>query len=100
MVRRLYNFIIASVALVVLSPFFIIIALLIKLNSKGPVFFKQKRVGINNKDFTLYKFRTMINNPTQRINLTIGGRDPRITRIGYYLRKFKLDELPQLWNVL
>lgn len=65
-----------------------------------PLFYFQTRVGKNNKDFTLFKFRTMHLDSDKKGLLTIGGRDPRVTKIGYYLRKYKLDELPQLFNVL
>lgn len=81
-------------------PFFILVSLLIKLNSSGPLIYKQSRVGINNIDFYVFKFRTMYVNSDKLGLLTVGGRDSRITSVGYYLRKFKLDELPQLFNVL
>jgi lipopolysaccharide/colanic/teichoic acid biosynthesis glycosyltransferase len=73
--------------------------ILISIDSRGGVFYLQTRVGINNKDFRLFKFRTMHVNADKKGLLTVGGRDSRITRIGYYLRKYKLDELPQLLNV-
>ncbi len=75
-------------------------ALLIKITSRGPIFYKQNRVGIFNTDFLVWKFRTMHIDADKMGLLTVGGRDSRITTIGYYLRKFKLDELPQLFNVL
>lgn len=81
-------------------PFFILVSLLIKLNSSGPLIYKQSRVGIHNIDFYVFKFRTMYVNSDKLGLLTVGGRDSRITSVGYYLRKFKLDELPQLFNVL
>jgi len=84
----------------VIGAFFIFISLLIFFGSKGGVFFLQTRVGKNNKDFQLFKFRTMLPDADKKGLLTIGGRDPRITKIGYYLRKYKIDELPQLINVL
>ena len=86
--------------LVILSPFFILIALVIKISSKGPVFFLQDRVGLNGKIFRIIKFRTMYVNSESKGALTVGGKDPRVTGFGYFLRKFKLDELPQLINVL
>lgn len=86
--------------LVILSPLFIVLIAAIKINSKGPSLYVQKRVGLNGRDFDLYKFRTMAVDSDKSGLLTVGGRDPRITSIGYYLRKFKLDELPQLINVL
>lgn len=81
-------------------PFFILVSILIKLNSKGSLIYKQSRVGLNNADFFVFKFRTMKMNSDKSGLLTVGGRDPRITSIGFYLRKYKLDELPQLFNVL
>lgn len=86
--------------LVILSPLFIVLIAAIKINSKGPSLYIQKRVGLNGCDFDLYKFRTMAVDSDKSGLLTVGGRDPRITSIGYYLRKFKLDEFPQLINVL
>ncbi|HQU99609.1 MAG: sugar transferase [Bacteroidia bacterium] len=90
---------VAMLLLFLLWPLFLIIAILIKLNSKGPVYFKQIRVGLNEQHFKIYKFRTMFLKAEQEGQLTVGGRDARITNVGYYLRKYKLDELPQLMNV-
>ena len=100
MLKKLFDFSFSIIGLLLLSPFLIIISILIKLTSKGPIFYKQVRVGINNKDFKIYKFRTMQLESDKLGLLTVGGRDPRVTSVGYYLRKFKLDELPQLINVL
>ena len=86
--------------LILLSPVFTTLILAIKLSSKGPAFYIQKRAGLLGKEFSLYKFRTMYVDSDKKGLLTVGGRDPRITGIGYYLRKYKLDELPQLYNVL
>lgn len=97
---RLFDIIFSFLGLIILLPFFILIAICIKLSSSGTVFFTQQRVGKNNVDFKLIKFRTMSVNADKNGLLTVGGRDPRITGIGYFLRKFKLDELPQLINVL
>lgn len=97
--RRLSDLFFSLFGLLLLLPVFILIALLIKLDSKGPVFFRQKRVGKNNKDFKIFKFRTMYLESDKKGLLTIGEKDPRVTKIGCYLRKFKLDELPQLINV-
>ncbi len=83
-----------------LIPILFVIALLVKCYSKGPVFYKQSRVGIHGSDFDVLKFRTMYVDADKKGLLTVGGRDPRVTPIGYYLRKYKLDELPQLLNVL
>ena len=100
MLKRLFDIFCSSIGLVILSPILLLLALLIKFESKGPVFFLQTRVGLNNKDFKLFKFRSMFMDAEKRGQLTVGMRDPRITRIGYYLRKFKLDEVPQLLNVI
>jgi len=81
-------------------PLFIVLAILISLDSKGGVFYSQVRVGKDDKDFRLLKFRSMRANSDKKIGLTIGNRDSRITSTGYYLRRLKLDELPQLINVL
>lgn len=97
---RLLDIIFSFLGLIFFSPLLFIISLLVKFSSTGPVFYRQVRVGLNFKDFYLLKFRTMKINADQLGLLTVGGRDPRVTSIGYYLRKFKLDELPQLWNVL
>jgi lipopolysaccharide/colanic/teichoic acid biosynthesis glycosyltransferase len=78
----------------------LLIATLIKAGSKGPIFFKQIRVGKGNTDFELLKFRTMYIDAESKGQLTVGMKDPRITSTGYILRKYKLDEIPQLWNVL
>lgn len=100
MLKRLFDIIFSLTGLLLLSPFLFIIALLVSLTSRGGIFYFQKRVGLNNRDFKLFKFRTMRTGSDKTGLLTIGGRDPRITGIGYYLRKYKLDELPQLLNVL
>lgn len=97
---RLLDFIFSLIGIIFLMPFFILVSLLIKLNSSGPLIYKQSRVGIHNIDFYVFKFRTMYVNSDKLGLLTVGGRDSRITFVGYYLRKFKLDELPQLFNVL
>ena len=98
--KRIFDIIFSLGGLIILSPFFILFWLLIKAESEGNPIFKQTRVGKDNIDFSLYKFRTMFPDSEKRGSITIGGRDPRITRVGYYLRKFKIDELPQLLNVL
>lgn len=82
-----------------LSPLFLILAIWIKLDSNGPVFYRQVRVGRNNKDFRIFKFRSMRVGADKHGLITVGGRDPRVTRSGYFIRKYKLDELPQLINV-
>ncbi len=97
--KRIFDLVFSIAGLILLSPVFLIISLLIKLDSKGPVFYRQLRVGKNNSDFRLLKFRTMRTDSDKKGLLTVGGRDARITGAGYYLRKFKIDELPQLLNV-
>lgn len=97
---RFFDMVFAYLGLALLSPVFLVIALLIQLDSPEGVFFKQIRVGQYGKHFTLFKFRTMRSNSETKGQLTVGARDPRITKIGFFLRKYKLDELPQLINVL
>ena len=97
---RFFDFILSLVGLVILAPIFIVLAIWIKIDSKGPVFYKQVRVGQNSIDFGLFKFRSMVVDADKKGLITVGGRDPRITRSGYFIRKYKLDELPQLINVL
>ncbi|NOU16859.1 MAG: sugar transferase [Bacteroidales bacterium] len=100
MLIRFFDIIFSLVGLILFIPFFLIISTIIIFDNYGNVFFLQKRVGKNNVDFTLYKFRTMIVNSDRKGLLTVGAKDNRITKIGYYLRKYKIDELPQLVNVL
>ena len=97
--KRLFDLVASALGLIVLSPLFLILAIWIKLDSKGPVFYRQVRVGRHNKDFRIYKFRTMKVGADAGSLVTI-GQDSRITRSGRFIRKFKMDELPQLINVL
>ena len=99
-VIRFFDFVLSLVGLVILAPIFIVLAVWIKIDSMGPVFYKQIRVGQNGKDFGLFKFRSMVVDADKKGLITVGGRDPRITRSGYFIRKYKFDELPQLINVL
>ena len=99
MSKRLFDFVAALAGLAVLAPLFALAAFWIRLDSPGPVFFRQLRVGLRGRPFSIYKFRTMTVAPTATVELTI-GRDIRITRAGHFLRHYKLDELPQLINVL
>ena len=97
---RFFDILLSSIGLIVLFPIFLMLSIWIKLDSKGPVFYKQNRVGRNNVDFLLYKFRSMITDADKKgLLITVGGKDPRITKSGYFIRKYKLDELPQLINV-
>jgi len=100
MIKRAFDILFSIIGLVILSPAFLLVAVFIKIDSNGPVFYKQSRVGKNNKDFILYKFRTMNVGSDKEGLLTVGNNDSRITKTGYLLRKYKLDELPQLMNVL
>ena len=97
--KRAFDIIASGLGLIVLSPLFLVLAIWIKLDSKGPVFYRQVRVGFKNKDFRIFKFRSMRVGADKGSLVTIGGHDPRVTRSGYFIRKFKFDELPQLINV-
>ena len=100
MLIRLLDIVLSLLGLLFLLPIFLILAVWIKFDSQGSIFFRQIRVGKDGRDFRIYKFRTMIVNAEKMGIITIGERDPRITNSGYFLRKYKLDELPQLINVL
>ena len=97
--KRFLDIIFSGLGLICLSPLFVFLALWVKLDSPGPVFYRQVRVGRNNRDFKLYKFRSMRVDSDKKGLITIGGHDPRVTQSGYYIRKYKLDEFPQLINV-
>lgn len=99
MLKRTFDILASFCGLLLLSPLFIVVAIWIKLDSTGPVFYRQIRVGRGNKDFRLFKFRSMSVDSDKKGLLTVGGRDSRITNSGYFIRKYKLDELPQLINV-
>lgn len=97
--KRLFDIVASGLGLIFLSPLFLVLAVWIKLDSPGPVFYRQVRVGRHNRDFRIFKFRSMRVGADKGSLVTIGGHDPRITRSGYFIRKFKLDEFPQLINV-
>jgi Sugar transferases involved in lipopolysaccharide synthesis len=99
-VKRLFDIVASLIILVVLSPFFLLLAFAVKLDSRGPVFYRQVRVGRYNRDFKIFKFRTMVQD-ADRVGppLTL-GEDPRITRVGRFIRKLRLDEFSQILNVL
>ena len=99
MMKRLLDIVGSSLALLLLFPLFIVFALLVAITSPGGAFFGQVRVGRGGREFRLWKFRSMRPDSEGKGQITVGGRDPRITGIGYVLRKTKVDELPQLWNV-
>jgi len=100
-VKRLFDFILALIGLILLSPLFLIIIIAIKLDSKGPVFFKQKRVGVNKTHFNILKFRTMrIDTPKDMPTHLLKNPEQYITKVGKFLRKTSLDELPQILNII
>lgn len=100
MLKRLFDIVASLTGILILLPFFLVICILMVISSGFPIFYLQTRVGLNGRDFRLFKFRTMHKDSDKKGLLTVGGRDPRVTTIGYYLRRYKLDELPQLFNVL
>lgn len=97
--KRIFDIVFSFIGIIILLPIFILISLIILFDSKGGIFYRQTRVGKNNKDFKIFKFRTMYPDSDKKGLLTVGSRDNRITKPGYFLRKYKLDELPQLFNV-
>lgn len=97
---RFFDILFSFLGILFLSPVFLFLYIAIRFESKGGGFYKQLRVGLNGKDFYVYKFRSMRIGADKQGLITVGGRDSRITRIGYFIRKYKLDELPQLFNVL
>ncbi|MBP3511047.1 MAG: sugar transferase [Prevotella sp.] len=97
---RLFDVILSAAGLILLSPLFAVIYILICMESRGGGFYSQERIGRGGRPFRLYKFRSMRKGADRQGLITVGGHDPRITRTGYFIRKYKLDELPQLWNVL
>lgn len=99
-IKRTFDIISSSIGIILLSPLLIIISIRIKVSSTGPVFFKQKRVGLNGEVFDILKYRTMVVNAEKLGKQITVGADERITPVGVFLRKYKLDELPQLFNVL
>lgn len=100
LIKRVFDFLAALFGIVVISPILIIVSIAIKLDSPGNIMFLQKRVGKNEKEFYIYKFRTMVTNAEKLGKQITVGNDSRITKVGAFLRKYKIDELPQLFNVL
>ncbi len=98
--KRFFDIIFSLIGIIVLIPIYILISVAISLDSKGGVIYRQKRTGRGGKPFDVMKFRTMRPDSFAKGALTVGDRDPRVTKVGYFLRKYKLDELPQLFNVL
>src|SRR5690606_9440210 len=100
-VKRILDIVVSLIVLAIAFPFFGIIALIIKLNSPGPVVYKQRRVGRNGKHFTMYKFRTMYLDAESKTGpMWAQENDPRVTKVGYWMRKLRIDEIPQLLNVI
>ena len=99
-IKRVFDLTVSLAMLVILSPALAVLAALIKLDSKGPVFYRQERVTTGNRTFRIFKFRTMVQNADKIGSLVTVGRDPRITRVGQKIRKCRLDELPQLINII
>ena len=100
MIKRSFDVVFSLLGLILLSPLLLLIGYIIKLDSKGPILFIQPRVGMNNIDFNIFKFRTMYVESEKKGLLTIGNKDSRITKVGYFLRRYKIDEFPQLINIL
>ena len=96
---RFFDVVFSGAGLIILSPLFLIIYILIRCESKGGGFYAQERIGKDGRPFKLYKFRSMRTGADKGSLITVGGHDPRITKTGYFIRKYKLDELPQLCNV-
>lgn len=97
--KRGFDLFFSFLGIVFFLPLFLLVSIIIKCSSKGPIFYTQTRVGRHNQDFRIFKFRTMYLNADQMGLLTIGDKDSRITGVGYFLRKYKIDELPQIFNV-
>lgn len=99
-IKRVFDIVMSLIGILIFLPVFIIISVVIVLDSRGGVFYGQHRVGKNKRSFILYKFRTMLTGSDKQGLLTVGDNDKRVTRSGRWLRKYKLDELPQLFNIL
>jgi lipopolysaccharide/colanic/teichoic acid biosynthesis glycosyltransferase len=99
MIKRAFDLLVATILLIFLAPLFLLFIIIIRVGSNGPAFYLQTRVGLHGKDFRIFKFRTMFTGSDKKGLLTVGGKDQRITPAGVFLRKYKLDELPQLINV-
>lgn len=99
-IKRIFDFVVSLIGIIIISPILLIVAISIKLDSEGSVLFFQKRIGKDGKPFNIYKFRTMVTNAEKLGAQITVGKDNRITRVGAFLRKYKIDELPQLFNVL
>jgi lipopolysaccharide/colanic/teichoic acid biosynthesis glycosyltransferase len=100
MIKKIFDFLVSFFGLIIFSPLFLIIAILIKLDSEGPVFYRGERIGKDGKPFRIFKFRTMVKDAEKLGGPSTSADDPRLTKLGKVLRKYKVDELPQLINVL
>ena len=100
MIKRIFDIVFSCLGLILLAPVLVVLAIIIKLDSKGPILFIQPRVGFNNQDFNIFKFRTMQMESDKKGLLTLGNKDSRITKVGYFLRRYKIDEFPQLLNIV
>ena len=100
MIKRLFDIIFSFFGLILVSPLLLLLAILIKLDSPGPIFYRGKRVGKDGKEFRIFKFRSMVENAEELGGSSTAADDPRLTKIGKFLKKYQLDELPQLINVL
>ena len=99
-IKRAFDILCSALGLILLSPLFALIALQVKFSSKGPVLYSQERIGLYGLPFRIYKFRTMRDNAEEGLPQLTLDNDPRITKVGHWLRMYRLDELPQLWNIL
>ena len=99
-IKRMFDIVASAIGIIALSPLLALIALQVKLSSKGPVVYSQERIGQYGLPFRIYKFRTMVTNAEDEGPQLTLDNDPRITKVGHWLRKYRLDELPQLWNIL
>ena len=97
--KRIFDIVVSSVLIVIASPIMLILAICIKIDSKGPVMFRQRRVTTNGKVFRIFKFRTMVNDAEKKGTQVTTNNDPRVTKVGKLIRGCRLDELPQLFNV-
>lgn len=100
MAKRFFDIVISAIGLLLLAPLLLVVSIAVRVDSPGPVIYRAVRTGLHGRPFVMYKFRTMVKNADKIGGGSTGSKDPRITRVGHYLRRYKLDELPQLLNVL
>lgn len=99
-IKRAFDIVVSALALIVLSPLYALLWVLVYCSSKGPAFYSQERIGLHGKPFAIYKFRTMVQHAEEELPQLSTDDDPRITPVGKFMRKYRLDELPQMWNIL